>query len=83
MNKAAKKPEKPEVPTEIRLDEVELLKLENIQLKIQSLQQEIARLDAGRNGIRIAIEERLGIDDLTKYAMDTQTGKGRLLGEAQ
>lgn len=66
---------------EIVFDEIERLKLENIRLKEERLQEEGRKLAAQQQAVVAVIEQRLGVD-LRKYAINLETGRGRLINGA-
>ena len=66
-------------PKEIQFTEVEILKIENIQLKIGRAQETLSRLAAQRQEVSDAVCKRLGIDSLSRYAIDIGAGRGRLV----
>lgn len=68
----------PEVPKEIELTELELLKLENGQLKLNSAMQRVAGLRKEQQALIMSIEERLGIKSLMAYSLDPESRKGVL-----
>ena len=65
------------MPPTLQLEEIELLKLENLQLKLGQTEQEKARLLRERQVLAKQIEEHHGIDGITNYAIDIATGRGR------
>ncbi len=67
-----------QTPDTIALEEIEILRLENMEMKINILEQEAKALFAKRAAIKESIEERLGISNLGDYIMDVKTGKGKL-----
>lgn len=58
---------------EFRLNEIELLKLENIQLKKESLKTQLQMAEQAELVLGDVISRRLGID-ITKYLIDRPTG---------
>lgn len=59
---------------QLKLDEIELLKMENIQLKIINVENSLKDLYHLRDNIKKDIESRLCIPDITKYNIDLKTG---------
>lgn len=71
------------LPKEIQFTEVEILKIENIQLKIGRAQEALSQLVMQRQEVSDAVCKRLGIDSLSRYAIDIGAGKGRLVSATE
>lgn len=60
----------------IQLTEAELLRYENIKLKVAAAQRDLAELQRQEMELKVMIEQRTGIADLQQWRFDPRTGAG-------
>ncbi len=66
------------LPERIELTELEILKGDNIHLRIQEARRQMVALLQEQQEFTSKVEKRLKIDSLERYILDRNSGEGRL-----
>lgn len=65
-------------PDKIKLNELEILRGDNIHLRMANAKLQIAALQEEQLEFKASVEKRLKIDNLERYIVNRKTGEGRL-----